>query len=124
MSVKRGPSPKAVLRDWVAAFNAGDHNAIAELYAEKATNHQVMFEPVVGRDAIRDMFRREFGANEMHCIPEAMHQDGEWAILEWRDPQGMRGCGFFHIRDGLIVNQRGYWDRQMLAELHGKAHER
>jgi len=124
VSTKRQPSPKSVIRDWVSAFNAGDYRAIAELYAENATNHQVMFEPVVGRDAIRDMFKREFAGNEMHCIPENLLQDGEWAVLEWRDPQGLRGCGFFQVRDGLIVNQRGYWDRQMLAELHGRTHVR
>jgi hypothetical protein len=34
--------------------------------------------------------------------------DGDWAALEWIDPDGFRGCGFFHVRGGLIVQQRGY----------------
>ncbi len=119
MSARPRISPKAVVRDWIAAFNAGDHKAIAELYAEKAVNHQVMFEPVTGQDAIRDMFRREFAALKMTCIPESLFQDGDWAILEWRDPQGLRGCGFFHVVDGRIQTQRGYWDRQSLKEKHG-----
>ena len=33
--------------------------------------------------------------------------DGEWAIMEWKDPLGLRGCGFFHFKDDLIVYQRG-----------------
>ena len=38
-------------------------------------------------------------------------QDGDWAILEWKDPIGLRGCGFFYIKSDLIVSQRGYWDK-------------
>lgn len=39
------------------------------------------------------------------------HGNGEWAILEWKDPKGLRGCGFFHIIDNKIKLQRGYWDK-------------
>jgi hypothetical protein len=46
----------------------------------------------------------------MVCTVEHIFEEGEWAILEWRDPLGLRGCGFFHGRDGQIVLQRGYWD--------------
>lgn len=104
-------SAKSVVRRWVAAFNAADATALAALYRPDATNHQVMFDPVVGRDAIRAMFEREFAAAEMECIPENLFEDGEWAMLEWRDPKGLRGCGFFQVIDGLIAFQRGYWDR-------------
>ena len=81
---------------------------LAALYAEDAVNHQVVFEPTVGRSAIHEMFRREFAAAEMVCLPEQILEDGEWAVLEWRDPMGLRGCGFFRIVDGLIRFQRGY----------------
>lgn len=43
----------------------------------------------------------------MVCIFENIFQDGEWAILEWRDPLRLRGCGFFHVVQGKIVFQRG-----------------
>ena len=97
----------------------GRADAIAALYADDAVNHQVVFEPVVGRDAIRAMFRHEFGSAEMVCIPEILHEAGEWAILEWRDPQGLRGCGFFHVVDGLIRFQRGYWDQLSFLRQRG-----
>lgn len=103
--------PKEVVIEWVEAFNAGDAEALAELYAEYAVNHQVMFEPVTGRQAIREMFEREFASAEMVCRIEHLHEAGEWAILEWSDPKGLRGCGFFHVIDGLIHQQRGYWDQ-------------
>lgn len=104
-------TPGEVVHSWVEAFNRADADALAAMYAEGAVNHQVMFEPVVGRKAIREMFRREFATAEMVCIAEGLYEDGEWAILEWRDPRGLRGCGVFRIVDGQIHHQRGYWDR-------------
>ena len=41
------------------------------------------------------------------------------AILEWSDPLGLRGCGFFHIVDDKIAFQRGYWDKLSFLKLHG-----
>jgi limonene-1,2-epoxide hydrolase len=31
----------------------------------------------------------------------------------------LRGCGFFHVRDGKIAFQRGYWDKLSFLKLHG-----
>ncbi len=104
-------SPKEVVRQWVDAFNAGDVDAIVALYHKDATNHQVANEPVVGIEAIRKMFTDEFSAAKMVCIVEHIFEDGQWAILEWKDPLGLRGCGFFHIVDDRISFQRGYWDK-------------
>jgi len=110
--------PKQILLQWIDAFNRADAEAMVAFYAPGAINHQVANEPVVGKQAIHDMFTREFATAEMVCVPENIFEDGEWAILEWRDPLGMRGCGFFHIVDGLIVFQRGYWDKLSFLKLH------
>lgn len=112
-------SPKAVVRKWVDAFNAGEADAVAELYAEDAINHQVTQDPVEGREAIREMFAHEFTNADMTCIVENLFVDGEWAMLEWRDPLGLRGCGFFHVVDGKIQFQRGYWDRLSFLRQQG-----
>ena len=111
--------PRDIVDRWVEAFNDGDVETIADLYAEEAVNHQVAEAPVEGRAAIRAMFEREFSQAEMVCIVENIFQDGEWAILEWRDPLGLRGCGFFRVRDGKIVFQRGYWDKLSFLRQHG-----
>jgi hypothetical protein len=74
---------------------------------------------VEGRFAIHAMFAREFAAAEMICIPEHIFEDGDWAFLEWRDPMGLRGCGFFQVRGGRIVFQRGYWDKLSFLKKHG-----
>lgn len=47
----------------------------------------------------------------MICIVENIFEDGEWGILEWRDPVGLRGCGLFHVVGGRIAFRRGYWDK-------------
>ena len=76
-------------------------------------------EPVVGQAAIRAFFERDFASAEMVCIPEIIHEAGDVAILEWRDPLGLRGCGFFTVRDGRIAFQRGYWDKLTFLKMHG-----
>ncbi|HEX4074475.1 MAG TPA: nuclear transport factor 2 family protein [Candidatus Acidoferrales bacterium] len=111
--------PRDVVRAWVEAFNRADVEALASFYEEDAINHQVAEGPVNGRAAIHEMFAKGFADAEMVCIPENLFQDGEWAILEWRDPKGLRGCGFFHIRSGKIAFQRGYWDKLSFAKSHG-----
>jgi len=112
-------SPRDVVHAWVEAFNRADPDALAAFYTDDATNHQVAESPVHGRDAIRQMFAAGFAAAQMVCIVENLFEDGEWAILEWRDPLGLRGCGFFHVVQGKIAFQRGYWDKLTFLRLQG-----
>jgi limonene-1,2-epoxide hydrolase len=111
-------SPKEVVYKWVKVFNQADAKAIAEFYNDDAINHQVANEPVVGKEAIHNMFKTEFANADMVCIVENVFEDGEWSILEWKDPLGLRGCGFFHIVDGKIKFQRGYWDKLSFLKMH------
>ena len=111
--------PREVLAAWVEAFNRADVDALSSLYSEDAVNHQVPGAPVQGSAAIRSMFSKEFARAPMVCIVEHIFQDGDWAILEWRDPLGLRGCGFFQIRNGKIEFQRGYWDKLSFLRQHG-----
>ena len=111
--------PAELVRAWVEAFNRADPDALAALYADDAVNHQVAEAPVQGRAAIRQMFAAGFAAAEMVCIVENLFEDGEWAILEWRDPLGLRGCGFFRVVEGRIAFQRGYWDKLTFLRMHG-----
>jgi len=110
--------PKELIEKWVMLFNAGDAPQLAALYHEDAINHQVANEPIEGRAAIQAMFTEEFSEAKMVCIPENIFEDGEWGILEWKDPLGLRGCGFFHIKAGKIKFQRGYWDKLSFLRMH------
>ena len=103
--------PKQIIEKWVEVFNQGNAIKLSEFYAENAINHQVANEPVVGKHAIKHMFTNEFASANMVCIVENIFQDGDWGILEWKDPNGLRGCGFFQFENDLISFQRGYWDK-------------
>lgn len=111
--------PCELVRSWVEAFNRADVEALAGFYTEDAVNHQVAETPVHGRDAIREMFAAGFASATMVCVVENLFEEGDWAILEWRDPLGLRGCGFFHVVDGKIIFQRGYWDKLTFLKIQG-----
>jgi limonene-1,2-epoxide hydrolase len=110
--------PKELVQAWVEAFNKADVPALVSFYSETAINHQVAETPVEGREAIRQMFEAGFASAKMVCAIENIFEDGDWAILEWRDPLGLRGCGFFHFSEGKIVFQRGYWDKLTFLRQH------
>ncbi len=111
--------PRHVVQAWVEAFNRADADALAAFYTEDAINHQVAESPVRGREAIRQMFASSFIAAKMVCLVENIFEDGEWAILEGRDPLGLRGCGFFRVIEGKIALQRGYWDKLTFLRTQG-----
>src|SRR5690348_17274302 len=112
-------TPREVVEAWVKAFNLADPDSLAGMYSLHAVNHQVAELPVQGRAAIREMFALGFKSATMVCLVEHIYEDGEWAILEWQDPLGLRGCGFFHVQNGFITFQRGYWDKLTFLRLHG-----
>lgn len=112
-------TPAQVVAKWVDRFNAADIEGLAALYAPDAVNHQVVTEPLKGREEIRKFFEVEFGRAKMVCIPVKLHEAGAWAILEWRDPLGLQGCGFFEVKDDLIILQRGYFDQLTFFRIQG-----
>ncbi|HEY1014901.1 MAG TPA: nuclear transport factor 2 family protein [Herpetosiphonaceae bacterium] len=134
-------SPKETLLAWVKAMNDHDAEAGAALYHEEAVNLQVATNaPLAGREAIRADLAAFFAATpDTVTRIENLFEDGEWAILEWSgggtfvgapglemekpQPYAMQGCGFFHVVDGLIIFQRGYWDRLSWLSQLGLARE-
>jgi len=111
-------TPKDVVYKFVELFNQGDAEKVSNLYHDEAINHQVANDPVIGKSAIKEMFTKEFAIAEMTCIIENVFEDGDWAILEWKDPLGLRGCGFFQIKKEKIIFQRGYWDKLSFLRQH------
>ncbi len=121
-------TPRDVVKAFHAAFVAQDVDALCALYADDAVNHQVAEAPLRGKAAIRqgfEAFFRAFPGETTEVLN--LFEDGEWAIWEWRggnprspaDAPPVHGCGFFQVRDGLIVFQRGYWDRLTFNRAHG-----
>lgn len=111
-------SPRELVTKWVEAFNLSDAELISNLYDEDAINHQVANEPIEGKENIKQMFTNEFSNAKMVCIIENIFEDGNFAILEWKDPLGLLGCGFFEIKDNKIIHQRGYWDKLSFLRIH------
>ncbi len=111
-------SPKETLLNWIDTFNNADAKALSEFYTDDATNHQVVSDPVIGMNSIYQRFVEEFTSADMVCILDNIFMDDEWAIMEWRDPKGFRGCGFFNIVNGKIVFQRGYMDRLSFLKMN------
>ena len=112
--------PKEILKQWVNCFNQSDFEGISELYHEQCVNHQTPIGMIVGKEHIKRMFKEEFEKYDMVCIVENVFEDGNVGILEWKDPKGLRGCGFFWIEEDKIVYQRGYWDKLTFMEQQGR----
>lgn len=120
---------KELLKKWIDAFQRCDVDALVDCYAPDAVNFQVAAgEPAVGIEQIRkdfEQFHRAFP--DSYSDVENLIGDGDWAAWEWNGggtftgeflgtaPTGksfkLRGCGFFQFKDGKIVFQRGYWDK-------------
>lgn len=113
-------TPRKVVTAWIESFNNADIDGLIDLYAPDAVNDQVVFSaPLKGRDTIRKMFETEFGRAKMVCVEERVYECGDTAILQWRDPVGLRGCGFFQVKDDLIVHQKGYFDQMSFFKAQG-----
>jgi SnoaL-like domain len=115
-------STRQTVETWVQRFNSGDAAAVSALYAKDAVNHQIPLDPVAGRAAIEEFHRETFAGGPLTCTPINLVVEGDWAALEWADPDGFRGCGFFRVEAGLIVHQRGYWDSGQLRAVHPNVH--
>ncbi len=113
-------TPTELIRIWIDRFNRADIEGLAALYAQDVLNDQVVFsEPLKGRVAVRKMFELEFSRAKMVCIEEKIYECGDTAILLWRDPLGLRGCGFFQVVDDQIVHQKGYFDQLTFFKIQG-----
>ena len=121
-------TPGDVVLAWARALNARDLTALAPLYAPDAIGYH-MAAPCEGQVGIMQMLQVELvkpQAGGLDVVRVAV--DGEWAILEWKRPSrpgdmpagcspsdpkyhDVRGCTFFHIREGRIAFHWSYWNR-------------
>ncbi len=130
---------RALLSEWIEAFQACDVERVVNCYAEDAVNFQIAAgEPSVGRERIAADTQQFFsGFPDAWSRVENLMADGDRAAWEWigggtflgefysNQPTGkefeIRGCGFFTFRNGLIVKQQGYWDKLSWFEQIGLA---
>ena len=119
----------ALVRRFLEACVRADCDEFASYFTEDAVWSNAPWEPVRGREAIRDTLRR--GAQSMIALPwELRHivADGDVVLTERVDhftvgeAQISVPCmGVFELRDGKIAAWRDYWDlRQFERQLPEK----
>ena len=121
-----------VIRGLLAAWNSQDLDRIEAFFHPDFENHQMPFEPVIGRDAYLEHCRHWFEAYDEFWMEEvSLVGGGGIACLESRgggvrkgsffglapsgEPEINHACDVFELRDGLIVMERGYWDFSLLT---------
>lgn len=115
-------TPTEVVREWICRFNRADVEGLLQLYAEDVINEQVVFSKTLrGHDAMRQLFELEFSRAQMTCLEKRIYECGDTAILQWEDPLGLEGCGFFQVKDNQIVHQKGYFDQLRFFKVQGLA---
>ena len=108
----------AFIRRFIEACVRADADEFADYFTEDAVWWNAPWEPVQGREAIRETLRR--GAQRMIALPwEVRHivSDGDTVMTE-RVDNFMVGdsrisvpcMGIFELRDGKIAAWRDYWD--------------
>jgi uncharacterized protein len=125
---------KSVLRRYVAAVQAGDEEAIREVFAEDATwTIQAGQLPISGtwsgRGAIVDEFlaaaMSRYAPGSVSLEITGMIAEGDQIVLQWTSRARTRegrpyenGCiGVFNIRDGRIQHVREYMDTLYASEV-------
>jgi limonene-1,2-epoxide hydrolase len=110
----------AVVRRFIDACVRAEPEDFASYFTEDATWWNAPWQPVKGREAIRETLRR--GASRMKALPwEIQHilADGDIVVAERVDHflVGERHVsvpciGIFELRQGKIAAWRDYWDLQ------------
>jgi len=121
----------AIVKRWVAAFNAHDVAAIVALYADDAELSDPGMKKLLcrGRTEIEQWFITRF--RTMPTIAYTPHEQiaaDDYAVVTWTArainrrllgiPRAFQveGVSVFTLRDGLIQRQRGYYDHLAAVE--------
>jgi limonene-1,2-epoxide hydrolase len=118
--------PIDIVRDFCAAFEAGDIDAILEFFTDDAVYHNIPVAPVQGKDAIRatfDMFMT--GVEKVEFRVRNIAASGNVVLTERVDVFVLPAknielpvMGTFEVRDGRITAWRDYFDlNQFMTQL-------
>jgi len=117
----------ALIRRFLEACVRADPDEFAGYFTEDAIWWNAPWEPVEGREAIRETLRR--GADRMIALPwEIRHivADGDIVMVERVDNfqvgekrARVPSMGIFELRHGKIAAWRDYWDLQQFERQLG-----
>lgn len=117
---------------WSQAYNAHDLDALLACYGDDIRNTQHPWDrTVVGTEAMRAVYTKTFAAfPDIRLTVRSIIADDDGVAVRWtfagtmrgpfagQPPSGrsfaLEGCEVFTIRDGRIVEQHGYWDKDAM----------
>jgi limonene-1,2-epoxide hydrolase len=116
---------EALIRDFLAAFDAIDLDRIMGFFAADAVYHNIPVAPVRGTAAIRGVLQGFMGmASEVNWIVHNLAETRDGVVLTERTDRFLvRGkwielpvMGSFTIRDGRIQAWRDYFDMKQFQD--------
>ena len=116
---------EALIRDFLAAFDAIDLDRIMGFFAADAVYHNIPVAPVRGTAAIRGVLQGFMGmASEVNWIVHNLAETRDGVVLTERTDRFLvRGkwielpvMGSFEIRDGKIGAWRDYFDMKQFQD--------
>ena len=116
---------RAVVRDFIDAFNANDLERILAFFQPDAVYHNVPVSPVQGIAAIRAVIRGFLGlASEVDWVVHHIAEGDDGVVLTERtDRFLMKGrwvelpvMGAFDVRDGKLAGWRDYFDMKQFQD--------
>jgi len=110
-------APSEVFRAAMAAMASGDEEAIAAFYSEKTRYWDPLAGPITGLDVVPYLARIGQQLTGLTVSFEHVTEDESTACIEWtqrseseRGAHTLHGSTFATVRDGILVEQRDYFD--------------
>ena len=112
--------PIDIVRDFCAACESGDIDAILEFFTDDAVYHNIPMDPVNGVDAIRSTIAGfTQGVDKIEFRVDNIAADGNVVLTERVDVFHLPGktielpvMGTFEVKHGKIAAWRDYFDMQ------------
>ena len=119
-----------IVRDFVAACNSNDLDAMLGFFDPECVYHNIPLEPVSGSEAIRGVLAGFMGmAQKVDWVIHQLAENAEGVVLTERTDRFLVGekwlelpvMGAFELREGKIVGWRDYFDMQQFqSQLAGE----
>ena len=120
---------QAIVKDFIAAFNANDLERIMTFFTPDCVYHNIPLEPATGLEAIRGVLAGFSGmSKEVDWVLHNIAENSEGVVLTERTDRFLIGenwveipvMGAFDLRDGKINGWRDYFDMsQFQSQLPG-----
>jgi SnoaL-like domain len=129
--MRRQPTPKKVVEEHLAAFNACDWNRLMAQFPENVEFFSPNGAVVRGRKALGEMFAKvvkppsQGGTCGLTITPEHIFMVGETVNVQWRAEapylaEAYRGADAYETHDGLMAAQVTTFDESALKMIASK----